>query len=88
MFTHLLIPLPIYTSIKYLLSTHYVQNTILDAKAFFLKPTSDHVTVLLRYIQSLSIAKCILQITHTMNLPTCMLLFMQSPLSGLSFLVI
>lgn len=88
LFTHLLIPPPIYASIECLLSTHYVQNSLLDAKPFFLKPTSDHVTALLRYIQWLPIAKCKLQITRTMNLPTYMLLFMQSPLSGLSLLVI
>lgn len=88
LFTHLLIPPPIYASIKCLLSTHYLQNTLLDAKAFFLKPTFDHVTALLRYIQWLPIAKCKLQITHIMNFPTYILSFMQSPLSGLSLLVI
>ena len=32
-------------SIRCLLSTYYVQNTVLDVRAFFLKPRSDLITV-------------------------------------------
>lgn len=68
------------SSITCLLSTYCVPNIILDVGAFFLKTRSDHVIALLYCFKWLPIAKGQLQVTHTMSLPTCMLLlFKQFP---------